>query len=151
MKLPKTALAMIETWRLGFVATCSADGSPNLSPKGTFIVIDDSTIAFGEMRSPQTVANLRLNPETEINFIDVLSRKGVRIRGRAVIVEKSSDEFKNLMPDFRTIWGDLCDEFNLIVKIPVDETRPLISPIYESGCQESDLRQDWKSKIANME
>ncbi|MEM7616810.1 MAG: DapH/DapD/GlmU-related protein, partial [Pseudomonadota bacterium] len=34
---------------LGFVATVTADGRPHLSPKGTFLVLDDSTIAFGEI------------------------------------------------------------------------------------------------------
>ncbi|MFZ4809220.1 MAG: pyridoxamine 5'-phosphate oxidase family protein [Hyphomicrobiaceae bacterium] len=27
--------------RLGFVASVGADGSPNLSPKGTFVALDD--------------------------------------------------------------------------------------------------------------
>jgi len=151
MRLPSKAIEMIKTWRLGFVATCDASGRPNVSPKGTFIVIDDETIAFGEMRSPQTVANLRKNPQTEINFIDVLSRKGVRIRGRAVFVEQNTDEFSALMPDFRTLWADLCDEINLIVKIPVAEVRPLTSPIYETGCKEADLRISWQAKLAAMD
>ena len=37
--------------RLGFVATAALDGTPNVSPKGTFTVLDDRTIAFGEIRS----------------------------------------------------------------------------------------------------
>ena len=38
---------IIEEQRLGFVATASLDGTPNVSPKGTFAVLDDQTIAFG--------------------------------------------------------------------------------------------------------
>ena len=37
----------VEKQRLGFVATVSATGEPNLSPKGTFVVLDDRTLAFG--------------------------------------------------------------------------------------------------------
>ena len=40
---------IIEEQRLGFVATASLDGTPNVSPKGTFAVLDDQTIAFGEI------------------------------------------------------------------------------------------------------
>jgi hypothetical protein len=43
---------VIEEQRLGFVATAAPDGTPNVSPKGTFVVLDDRTIAFGEIRSP---------------------------------------------------------------------------------------------------
>ena len=50
---------IIREQRLGFVATAAPDGTPNVSPKGTFIVLDDQTIAFGEIRSPGTIRNLR--------------------------------------------------------------------------------------------
>src|SRR4029077_18639306 len=37
---------------LGYVATIGADGAPRVSPKATFVVVDDSTIAYGDIRSP---------------------------------------------------------------------------------------------------
>ena len=40
--------AIIANNRLGFVATVDADGTPNLSPKGTCVVLDDEHIVFGE-------------------------------------------------------------------------------------------------------
>ncbi len=150
MKLSENAIATIETWRLGFVGTASLDNKPNVSPKGTFLVLDDETIAFGEMRSPNTIANLRSNPRAEVNFVDILSRKGVRIRGDAVLVEKNTEEFTALFPQFQKIWGDLCDAFNVIVKIPTTEIKPLQSPIYEFGGNEAELRTVWKGKIADM-
>jgi Pyridoxamine 5'-phosphate oxidase len=45
---------IIEEQRLGFVATAAPDGTPNVSPKGTFIVLDDETIAFGNGSSKGT-------------------------------------------------------------------------------------------------
>lgn len=150
MRLNQQAKAIIETWRMGFVATVSAEGAPNLSPKGTFVVVNDETIAFAEMRSPQTVANIALQPEVEVNFVDILSRAGVRYRGRARIVEPGA-EFDALMPLFRANWDDgLCAMFNAIVVITVDEVRPLRSPAYESGTTEAEFRALWKSKIMEM-
>jgi predicted pyridoxine 5'-phosphate oxidase superfamily flavin-nucleotide-binding protein len=64
-----------EEQRLGFVATAAPDGTPNVSPQGTFVVLDNRTIAFGEIRSPGTIRNLRANPRTEVNFVNVFVRK----------------------------------------------------------------------------
>ena len=48
--------------KLGYVASISKDGTPNLSPKGTIAVIDESTLVFADIRSPQTIRNLQDNP-----------------------------------------------------------------------------------------
>ncbi|MBV8650996.1 MAG: pyridoxamine 5'-phosphate oxidase family protein, partial [Alphaproteobacteria bacterium] len=61
---------VIAEQKLGFVATVSPDGTPNLSPKGTMLLLDDDHIIFGEIRSPQTLGNIRTNPAMEINLID---------------------------------------------------------------------------------
>lgn len=79
---------IIEQQRLGFVATTAPDGTPNVSPKGTFVVVDEATIAFGEVRSPGTIRNLRADPRIEVNFVDLFVRKGYRFAGTANIVER---------------------------------------------------------------
>src|SRR3954469_18204851 len=93
---------IIEEQRLGFVATASTDGMPNVSPKGTFAVLDDRNIAFGEIRSPGTIRNLRANPRIEVNFIDVFVRKGYRFAGRATVVEPGEADFETLLPKLRS-------------------------------------------------
>ena len=74
---------VVEKQRLGFVATVCADGTPNLSPKGTLRVLDDDHLMFADIRSPGTVANLRTNPGIEVNVVDPFVRKGYRFKGRA--------------------------------------------------------------------
>src|SRR6476469_366583 len=93
---------VIEEQRLGFVATAAPDGTPNVSPKGTFVVLDDRTIAFGEIRSPGTIRNLRANPRIEVNFVDVFVRKGYRFAGMATVVERGEAEFEILLPRLRS-------------------------------------------------
>lgn len=56
--------------KLAFVATVCPDGTPNLSPKGTIAVWDDTQLVFADIRSPGTVANLKVNPTIEINVVD---------------------------------------------------------------------------------
>ena len=73
---------IIEEQRLGFVATAAADGTPNVSPKGTFVVLDDETIGFGEIRSPGTIRNLRANPRVEVNFVDPFVARAIVSQAR---------------------------------------------------------------------
>ena len=70
---------------LGFIATVCRDGTPNLSPKGTTAVWNDTQLVFADIHSPGTVANLRENPNIEINVVDQLVRKGYRFKGTAEV------------------------------------------------------------------
>src|SRR6478735_8123262 len=74
---------VIREQRLGFYATVCEDGSPNLSPKGTTYVLDDDHLFFADVRSPQTVANIRRGSLVEVNIVDPLVRKGYRFTGPA--------------------------------------------------------------------
>src|SRR5436853_4281412 len=85
--LTADARRVVGEQQLGFVATVNADGTPNLSPKGTVAVLDDERLVFADIRSPRTIANLRHNPAIEINVVDPISRKGFRFRGRATLVD----------------------------------------------------------------
>ena len=49
---------MIREQRLAFVATVCADGTPNLSPKGTIAVWDEDPIS-ADLASPGATDNLR--------------------------------------------------------------------------------------------
>ena len=150
MKLPQSAIQTIEMWRLGFVASVTAGGRPNVSPKGTFIVLDEQPIAFGEIRSPQTLTNIQNNPELEINFVDQFTRKGVRIRGSAELVRRDTDAFNQIINEWISIWGDLAERINVIVKIPVDQVKPLTTPPYDDGATEDDFIALYKQKFAEM-
>src|SRR5687767_1543786 len=90
---------VVEQQRLGFVATVCADGTPNVSPKGTICVLDDDRLMFADLHSPGTVANLRKNPGVEVNVVDPFVRKGYRFKGRAEVLEEGAD-FERLMAVF---------------------------------------------------
>src|ERR1700674_2527582 len=113
---------IIEEQRLGFVATASLDGTPNVSPKGTFAVLDDQTIAFGEIRSPGTIRNLKANPRIEVNFVDPFVRKGYRFAGTAVVVERRDGTFEALLGHFR---APLAQRMRAIGTITVMKALPL--------------------------
>lgn len=139
---------IIEEQRLGFVATAAPDGTPNVSPKGTFAVLDDRTIAFGEIRSPVTIRNLRTNPRIEINFVDVFVRKGYRFAGTATVVERGEAGFEILLPRLRTT---LAHRIRAIVMIAVTRALPLTSPAYDDGKTEPELRRAWTSRFRTLQ
>ena len=63
-KITKFIKNFLDSQKLGYVATVSALGIPNLSPKGTIIAWDENTLAFADIRSPNTMKNLEKKPFT---------------------------------------------------------------------------------------
>jgi hypothetical protein len=134
---------VVEHQRLGFVATVCPDGTPNLSPKGTVCVLDDEHLMFADIRSPGTVANLRENPNIEVNVVDHLVRKGYRFKGRAEVLEAGAD-FERLVAVFASRgMPDAPQRIRAIVVVHVEQARPLISPGYDRETDEASMRARW--------
>src|SRR3954467_8228690 len=95
--------------RLGFYATVSEDGTPNLSPKGTTYVLDDDHLFFADVRSPQTVENIRRGSLVEVNIVDPLGRKGYPFRGPAAIHERGSSRYAEGVERLRETGSTLAD------------------------------------------
>lgn len=136
--------------RLGFVATVDEDGTPNLSPKGTMVVLDDDHIAFGEIRSPNTVRNLADRSAVEINFVDPTARKGYRFKGHGEVIERGQPRFDELFPEFER-WGALGESIRAIVKVRIERALPLTSPAYDHGATEEELRASWLQHLQDIQ
>ena len=124
---------LVEQERLGFYATVSDDGTPNLSPKGTTCVLDDDHLFFADVRSPQTVANVRRGSWVEVNVVDPLARKGYRFKGPAVVHDPGTPVFAAALEQLRAGGSTLTDRVRAIVVVEVREARPLVSPAYDDG------------------
>ena len=140
---------VIAEQKLGFVATVSRDGTPNLSPKGTMLVLDDDRIMFAEIRSPATIANLAANPRMEINFVDQFSRKGYRFKGTAEVVPRGAREFAALIEHFAS--SRLLERIRAIVVLQVARVAPLTSPAYDAGATEPELRRSWQAYFESIQ
>ena len=128
----------------GMVATVNESGSPSVSPKATFVIFDPQTIAFGNIRSPGTLANLRRNAAIEVCFIDVLSRRAVRVTGTGSIISKSKASH-SMIAAFEQQWAEYVPQMSAFVSVAVSEAELILSPAYDVGYTESDL------KAANLE
>jgi hypothetical protein len=127
--------------KLGYVATISSDGTPNLSPKGTIAILDDSRLVFANIRSPQTIENLTKNISIEINVVDPFSRMGYRFKGVATILS-DGDDFKKILDYFekRGIKSKISD----IIVVDVKSFSKVTSPSYDLGLKKDDLVEKWK-------
>ena len=141
---------VIREQRLGFVATVNADGTPNVSPKATFTVIDAATIAFGELRSPGTLRNLKSNPAIEVNFVDPFVRKGYRFAGRATVIARGAPGFDDLIGRFGE-YGDLASRMRAVVRIEISRALPITSPAYDRGETEPAIRRQWTARFRKLQ
>ncbi|GIT55930.1 MAG: pyridoxamine 5'-phosphate oxidase [Candidatus Nitrosopelagicus sp.] len=132
---------LVNFQKLGYVATVSSDGTPNLSPKGTIAILDDSRLVFANIRSPKTIENLTNNPSIEINVIDPFSRMGYRFKGLANILSNGED-FENILDYFKQ--KGIKSTISHIVVIDVTSFSEITSPSYDLGLKKDDLIKKWK-------
>ena len=133
---------------LGFLATVAPDGSPNVSPKGTFVVLDERTLGFAEIRSPQTIRNLETDPRVEVNFVDPFVRKGYRFSGTARLVRRGEEGFDALLERIRSSFAP---RVRTVVVIAVEKAAALTSPSYDDGRTEAELRKSWTARFRKLQ
>lgn len=133
--------------KLGYVATVSSDGKPNISPKGTIIGWTNNTLAFADIRSPDTMRNLKSNPDVEINVIDPLLRKGYLFEGKAKIISEGT-LYLEILNYYRD--NGIKSPINSIVLVDVSNVSEVISPLYDMGISEDDIKLKWQKHFANL-
>ena len=128
--------------KLGYVATVSSDGKPNISPKGTIIPWSENLLAFADIRSPDTMVNLENNPFVEINVIDPLSRKGYLFAGTGKII-KDDSLYGEILNHYRT--NGIQSPINSIVLVSISSISVVTSPLYDLGKTEEEIKLKWKN------
>ncbi|MEJ8562688.1 pyridoxamine 5'-phosphate oxidase family protein [Yoonia sp. GPGPB17] len=141
---------LIATFPLGFVATVTSDGAPAVSPKGTFLVLGDTTIAYADIRSPGTRRNLTGNPAVEVNFIDPFKRKAVRVGGNAVIHPKKTDWFTERHPRWQDVFGDVAQRISALVEININSASEIWTPPYDDGVTEAEMIATYKARFGAL-
>jgi len=130
--------------RLGFVATVCPDGTPNPPPKGTVAVWDDRHLVFADLRSPRTVRNLRHNPAVEVNVVDPVARSGYRFKGEGSVIT-SGPLFERAVRFFAQDGvSDARRRIRAVVVVAVHHSSPLVSPAYDLGPSEQEVRARWQ-------
>jgi uncharacterized protein len=141
--------AVIQAAHLCFAATVTPDGRPNLSPKGTIRVWDDTHIFFRDIFSPGTRANLASNPLIELNVVEQLSRRGYRFFGRAKL-HRGDDIFREAT---KRVFGEEGAKYPVeaVVLIEVERAEAVVSPGYLHVSTEEEMRSNWRERRAVLD
>jgi predicted pyridoxine 5'-phosphate oxidase superfamily flavin-nucleotide-binding protein len=115
-KLTDEAKKAIGEIHPSLVATVSSTGKPNVSAKGSFRVLDDEHVAFADIASPRTVANIRENPQVAVICLDAATRKSCRIWGQGTILD-SGELFDQLTAEY----AEKNMKVKHVVKVAVEE------------------------------
>lgn len=150
MTLSAEQQKLIRDFSLGMVATIRADGGPAVSPKGTFLVMDASHIAYADIRSPATRTNLARDNRTEIVFADPFARKAVRLSGHARSVAKDTEAFVGLIGRWRDMWPDLTARIAAIIVVAVDKAEMVLTPPYDDGVSQDELVAAYKMRYSEI-
>ena len=139
--------SFLNSQKLGYVATVSPDGKPNISPKGTIISWTSDLLAFANIRSPDTMSNLKINSAMEINVIDPLSRKGYLFIGTGKII-KDSPLFDEIVTYYRN--SGIQSPIDSVVLVTVSSVSEVTSPLYDLGKSESEIKLRWKKYFNDL-
>jgi len=132
---------VVRQQRLGFVATVSPDGRPNVSPKGSVTVWEGDRLVFADIESPHTIRNLEANPNTEVNVVDPGVRKGYRFSGVAKVL-RSGELYWKILEHYKVEGADV-RRVRAIVVIQVSAASAVVSPCYLTGLSEDEVRALW--------
>jgi hypothetical protein len=101
---------------------------------------------------PATVSNLRRNPSAEINVVDPMVRKGYRFKGVASVVTEGA-LFERILDFYRTERN--LDEgrtrIRSFVMVKINEAMPLISPAYDQGLTEEQIREKMQQYFDSLQ
>ena len=131
----------IQRVRPCFVATVSPNNKPNVSPKGSLMVDGDSDLFFADIRSPDTIHNLKQNPAIQISVTSPVIRKGYTFSGMGHVLYEGA-EFDRMLGRLRK--GGIRSAIQAIVVTHVDLVEEIKSPLYDLGYTEEQIRLMWK-------
>lgn len=113
---------------LCWLATSSEDNIPNVSPKEIFTYFGD-TIIIANIASPQSLRNIKQNPNVCVSFIDILVQKGFQLKGKATILTKLDYDFSAMEAELLKLTEGKFP-FLEIIKIDINSSKPIIAPKY---------------------
>lgn len=119
----------IEQSVLYWLATVDEENQPNVSPKEMFAWLNENTILIANIASPKSVENIKHNSKVCVSFVDVFVQKGYKLKGRAAIIQKDEDGYREKKKHLTELFSD---EFPIrsIMEIKVKSAEPIIAPSY---------------------
>jgi len=121
--------AMAERSVLCWLATVSATGQPNVSPKEVFAIADEEHLVVANIASPTSARNIRANTQVCLSFVDVFIQKGYKVLGEAKDVTPADPAFTRWSEPLKLMVGDRFPIRSVFV-IRVTNIEPIMAPSY---------------------
>jgi len=114
---------------LCWLATASASGQPNVSPKEIFCTYGEDHLLIANIASPGSERNIRENAAVCVSFIDILVQKGGQVKGVAEVVTAEDRDFAELSTGLTRLTGGKFP-FRSLFKIRIESVKPIVAPRY---------------------
>jgi len=112
---------------LCWLATVSEKGVPNVSPKEVFIFEQEKQLLIANIASPQSVKNIRANPQVCVSGVNIWIQKGLQCKGKAVVIDPKNKKFEQKETLFKTlIQGKVLH----IIQIQIETVKEIKAPSY---------------------
>lgn len=114
---------------LGWLATASPDGEPNVSPKEVFAYWRDDVVLIAHIASPVSARNALTNPRGCFTVVDVFRQRGHKLTGDLRLHRPGDPSFDEVAAPLLTAIGD---RFVLrgAFELSVTAVAPVVAPSY---------------------
>jgi predicted pyridoxine 5'-phosphate oxidase superfamily flavin-nucleotide-binding protein len=119
----------IDSCVLCWLATCDLDLMPNVSPKEMFTYLDDTTLLIAHLASPNSINNIKVNPNVCVSFVDVFIQKGYKIKGTATVIEKTDSAFPAKVKPLTDLFTDQFPILS-VIEITLSKVETIQAPSY---------------------
>lgn len=119
----------VDSCVLAWMATADEHGTPNVSPKEVFAIMERDLIVVANIASPVTESNIRKNPQVAISMVDIWTQQGYQFKGDGAIWSRGEASFDEAAHLLNEITRGLF-KFETIFGIKVSRVKAIVAPSY---------------------
>jgi uncharacterized protein len=119
----------LNTSVLCWLATVSAEGIPNVSPKEVFALHESGHLVIAHIASPQSIKNIQANAQVCVSMLDVFVQKGCKIKGHVRLVWPQEADFGYWAAPLLAITGTVFP-VSAVMVVTITAVEAIVSPRY---------------------
>lgn len=114
---------------LCWLATSNRQNEPNVSPKEIFTYKDDKTLLIANIASPNSIDNIKENPNVCVSFVNIFVQKGYKLKGTAILIDKNDKAFVERVKPLTDLFTN---EFPIksVIEIEISKVDIIQAPSY---------------------
>ncbi len=129
MVLNEDILRLLDQSVLCWLATSSATGEPNVSPKEIFLPYNDDSIIIANVMSPNSARNLKANSKACVSFVNVFTQRGYQISGSAYCLSETDDGYSEIECELLKVTQGRFP-FKSVFRVMAEQISEILAPRY---------------------